>query len=215
MKEIGAINFKYTIPKHLIQQSKRNNEYVTVQDILSVLEMISQNSRNPLRDLSIILIIMETGCRPLEVVNLELNDLILTERLITLHCKKSHQRTLKLSKELIDLIRAYILIRENYNPQKNNQSLFLNFDGSKISIKSIQGIFRGNNLKAFAAIRFSPKSLRRSFITNALNNKNDIQSVADVVGHKHLSSTLYYLYRDINSIKQQVLNKKLNLLGVE
>lgn len=213
LKEIGAISFQYTIPKNLIQQSKRNNEYVNVQDILSLLRIVSQTSVNPLRDLSIILLIMETGCRPLEVVNLECNNINLTDGNITLRSKKSGLRTLKLSKELIILISDYIRIRENYNPSLNESSLFLNIDGSKISRKTIYGLFWRNNIKVFGEIKFSPKSLRHTLITNALNNENNIESVANVVGHKHLSSTLYYFYRDINTIKQQVLRTELNILA--
>jgi len=213
LNEIGAINFKYSIPKNLIQQSKRSNEYVYVQDILSLLRIVSQTSLNPLRDLSIILIIMETGCRPLEVVNLECNNINLTEGNITLRSKKSGQRILKLSKELIILIRDYILIRENYNPSPDEVSLFVNIDGSRISRKTIDGLFWNNNIKAFGEIKFSPKSLRHTLITNALNNGNNINSVANVVGHKHLCSTLYYFYRDINSLKQQVLTKENLFMG--
>lgn len=63
-------------------------------------------------------------------------------------------------------------------------------------------------------MKFSPKSLRHTFITNALNNQNNIDDVAKAVGHKHLISTLYYFYRDLNSIRQIIIGKELNLEGV-
>lgn len=213
LMESNVKDIIYVIPRHLIQQSTRNNEYVQVKDILAVFNNVSLTSSNPFRDLAIILLIVETGCRPIEVVNIDLNNLTLTERIVTLISKKSHQRTLKISKELADIIKNYLAVRKMQNPKTS--SLFLNFNGSPITTSTISGVFWKYNLSTFGINKFSPKSLRHTFITNALNNNNGLEKVAKVVGHKHLTSTLYYFYRDINSIKKQILDKKFTIIEGE
>jgi site-specific recombinase XerD len=208
------INFKYTIPKNLINQSKRCNEFVSIKEILKLLDSVLNSSNNCLRDIGIILLLMETGCRPIEIVNLNVNDISLSERLITLRSKKSEQRKLELSHDLIKFIRSYLLIRRNYPLSNKESSFFLNINGSRITTSTIYDIVRKNNIRAFGEMKFSPKSFRHTFITNALNNKdNHLENVAKTVGHKHLSSTLYYFYRDLNTIRNIALDKKLNLKG--
>lgn len=208
------IQNKYIIPAGLINQSKRSNEYVNNQDKLKLLESILANSTNCLRDLSIVMIISETGCRPCEIVNLQVNSLIKFERLIILNSKKSGQRTLQLSKVTFDLINVYLQIRDNYLPSSSEQSLFLKNNGNKITTSTILSMFKKNNLRAFMEIKFTPKSLRHTFISDALNSKNTIEKVAEVVGHKNLTSTMYYFYRDLKSIAQLAFAKDLNLKGM-
>lgn len=209
------IDFRYKIPDSLINNSKRSNEYVENKYILQVLEKIIECSINCLRDLSIFLIIFETGCRPLEVVNIQIDKIIWTERLITFSSKKSNDRTLQISSEAFEFIQSYMVIRRNYQPSINEKSLFLDFRGEQINTTTILDIFRSNNLRAFNEVIFTPKSLRHTFITNALNNENKIEKVAEIVGHKHQSSTFYYFYRDIRSINKIISEKDLNIKGVK
>lgn len=203
-------NFKYKISKTFETKANRSNEYVNYKDILILIEKILERSTNTLRDISFFLIILETGCRPIEVVNLELDDIVLAERLITLKSKKSHQRTLKISKDLIEFLQEYLKVRCNYSPSVDTKSLFLNRDGTPLTTTTIYDCFRKNNLRAFGKHKFTPKSLRHTFITNALNNKNDINDVSKTVGHKYLSTTMRYFYRDLQSIKQMIVGKELN-----
>lgn len=85
--ENKEINFIYNIPTKMIQNAKRCNEYTNESDILLVIKCIFEYSKNVLRDISIFLIILETGCRPIEIVNLKIDDVYLHEKLIVLKSK--------------------------------------------------------------------------------------------------------------------------------
>lgn len=207
--EVQTINFSYKIPLDMIEKGKRKNEYISVQDVLLVLEKIFEQSNDVLRDISIFLIILETGCRPIEVVNLTIHDIYFREKLIVLKSKKSHQRTLAITEPIVTFIQEYFLIRKNYNPKNNSQSIFLSPSGDKMTSQYISQLFRKYNFKAFNEIRFTPKTLRHTFITNALDNENDIDKVQKTVGHKHSISTHYYFYRDINRMKRSFMGKSL------
>ncbi|MFF5818067.1 tyrosine-type recombinase/integrase [Lysinibacillus capsici] len=207
--EKNHIRFIYKIPEKMIQNGKRCNEYVNLQDLLLVLEKIFECSNHILRDISIFLILTETGCRPIEIVNLNVDDIYFHEKLIVLKCKKSLQRTLCLTETTIKFIKEYLQIRKNYLPLFSTEALFLSDSGTQIRSHFITYLFRHYNLKTFKEIRFTPKSLRHTFITNSLNNNNNIEQVKDTVGHKHLVSTYYYFYRDINSLKKLFFEKKL------
>lgn len=193
--------FIYTVPQKMRHHSNRTNEYVNVRDIQLVINTIIETSNDALRDLTIFLLLVETGCRPIEVANLTTSDILVRERIIKLNSIKSKQRTLKLSMALSNLLSDYINIRKNYTPKNNTQAFYLNSIGNPINTKTITKFIRKYNLKTFDEIRFSAKTCRHTFITNALNNKNDIKYIAEAVGHQHVKSTLYYYYRDLNSIK--------------
>ncbi|TQR25628.1 hypothetical protein C7Y47_24365 [Lysinibacillus sphaericus] len=60
------INFNYQIPSKMKHHGKRSNEYVEVKDILIVLDTVLETSSDILRDLTIFLIMIETGCRSIE-----------------------------------------------------------------------------------------------------------------------------------------------------
>lgn len=203
------ISFKYNIPEKMIQNGKRSNEYIGIQEVLKVTDKIFEFSENVLRDISILLIILETGCRPLEIANMNIEDIFIHEKLVVLKSKKSYQRTLSLTDITISFIKQYLQIRGNYLTQTNSQALFLSSSGSPIRSNNISFLFSYYNLKAFNEIRFTPKTLRHTFITNALNGNSNITQVKELVGHKHLISTHYYFYRNLNHMKKLFLDKKL------
>lgn len=208
--ERKEINFKYSIPTRFIENGRRSNEYVNIQDVLLVCDKIFDHSKDILRDISIILILLETGCRPIEVVNLNVHDIFVHEKLIVLRCIKSDQRTLSLTNTTVTFLKDYLKMRKNYKPQNDTQSLFLSPSGTRMnSSVYISSIFRKYNLITFNEIRFTPKTLRHTFITNALNNHNNIDQVREIVGHKHLISTHYYFYRDLNNLKNVFSNTQL------
>lgn len=208
--ERKEITFIYDIPKRLIENGKRSNEYVNIQDVLLVCDKIFDYSIDILRDISILLILLETGCRPIEAINLNVDDIYVHEKLIVLKSIKSDQRTLSLTNATLPFLKDYLRIRKNYQPQNNTESLFLSPSGARMSNSVfISSIFRKYNLMAFNEIRFTPKTLRHTYITNALNNHNNIDQVREIVGHKHLISTHYYFYRDINKLKNLFINKQL------
>ncbi len=206
--ENKEIKFIYSIPSKMIQSGKRCNEYTSESDILLVIKQIFERSKNVLRDISIFLIILETGCRPIEIVNLKIEDVYLHEKLIVLKSKKSYQRTLLLTDTTCSLIKDYLKIRQNYFINQND-SLFLNRIGNEITSSDISNLFRKYNKPLLQHRKFTPKTLRHTFITNSLNNGNNMDQVKEIVGHKHLISTHYYFYRNIDQIKNLFLDKKL------
>lgn len=212
MYEEGKINFVYSISNKMKHQPKRSNEFAQVKDLIRVIDTLLETSKNVLRDLTILLILVETGCRSIEVTNIAITDVLLKERKIKLFCKKSQQRTLTISDTLAKLLADYLEIRGNYLPHNNTTSLFLTSIGTPIITGTITKIIYKLNLKAFGEIKFSAKTLRHTYITNALNNKNSIEVVADAVGHKKIKTTLYYFYRDINLLKKLAHQKNLNWL---
>ena len=206
--EKKEIKYIYHIPNKMIQNGDRSNEFTNESDILLVIKQIFERSKNVLRDISIFLIILETGCRPIEIVNLKIEDVNIKEKLIVLKSKKSHQRTLLITYTTCALIKDYLIVRNNYFVN-DNDSLFLNRYGNEITSSDISNLFRKYTNRLPEERRFTPKSLRHTFITNSLENGNTMEQTRAIVGHKHLISTHYYFYRNIDDLKNAFKDKRL------
>lgn len=194
----------YFIPESLRAQGKRSNEYVNLDEVITLLKAIEESdSPMKIRNMSIILLIMELGCRPIEVANLRVDDIRFSERLITLHSVKSRTRTLEMSRDLTDMLKAYHAERSRLHA--DDDMLFLNRSGQPISSSAISAIFRYQNKLAFGEKRFTAKALRHTYATNALDNMNDFDQVSESMGHKHRRSTEWYIHRSVQRLLKRSL----------
>jgi site-specific recombinase XerD len=203
LRKNKKVIFIYNVPPSLKKQGKRTNAYATTQEIIVLLETAEQFSSFKIRDMCILLLIMELGCRPIEVTGLCIDDLRLSESLITLYCVKSGQRTLKISKDLTRLLRKYLEIRKQYNPKHEN--VFINVFGEPLSRNGVSSMILGINKKAFGDARINAKGLRHTYATNALDNLNDFEEVSKSMGHLHWASTEYYVHKSIKRLLKNSL----------
>ncbi|MFD1735375.1 tyrosine-type recombinase/integrase [Bacillus salitolerans] len=183
----------YTIPERFRVKANRSNEYVPSQEIVRILQNISNHSKYPLRDISIALLVIDTGCRPIEIINMEMESVLISERCVLLKSKKSGQRKLKINPFAFSYLYEYFKQRSRIIGQ--HSALFLNKYNKPLNINAINSIFYKANLRLYKASKYSPKALRHSYITNALDNNNSFEQVSKAVGHKHFVSTLIYLER--------------------
>lgn len=188
------IGFLYTIPKKFITEPTRLNTYIDQQLISDlIIAAYSDRSETGIKTLAILLLLVDTGCRLIELSNLRINDLSLSERKITLHSVKSDKRTLILSDLVIMSLKEYTKLR-NALSTKNNY-LFLNESGNQIPLEQMSNMIYSLNINVFGKSLINARAIRHTFITNAIDNNNELENIAATVGHKHWESTLYYLYR--------------------
>jgi site-specific recombinase XerD len=204
LKQEKYFNYDYCLNNSFNSKGSRGNEYVPSDDVIKMLDMIYEHSNNIYRDLSIVLTMVDTGCRSIEISNIKVKDINLIERTIQLKSRKSGIRKLQLSREVTVVIKDYLSIRHLYNPE--HDFLFVTSDGNKINNHIITQIFKYMNAKAFNGKKYSPKSIRHTYITNALENNTNLDKVSKIAGHKHWISTFYYLHRSKKLLLENTLN---------
>ncbi|MDQ0090120.1 integrase [Paenibacillus anaericanus] len=205
LSDIKVNHIRYIIPQSLRAQAKRSNNYVNLGEVLILLESIGKcRSKLNHRNICIFLLIMELGCRPIEVASIRLDDIRFTERLITLRSVKSRTRTLKMSKDLTNMLQEYLSVYRPMYPTNNND-FFIKSSGDPISSSTISSLFGVKIKQVFGELRFSAKALRHTYATNALDNSNDFDQVSESMGHKHRRSTEWYIYRSV----QRMLTRSL------
>jgi integrase/recombinase XerC len=200
----NLISKKYTLPIHLRGRANRANEFVPKERMIDLMNAIYDNSNHVRRDLSIFLIILDTGCRPIEVSNLTINDVNLIERTLSFECRKTKKRRIKISLEVMEVIKDYLDIRDEYSP--NTEYLFTTIFGNPISSSNINAIFHSANLKAFGESLYPAKAFRHTYITNALEEYS-FKIVSRTIGHRDWKSTNYYYHRSKKRLLTNTLNK--------
>lgn len=198
------VPFKYSIPKSFIVKPPRSNSYIDVSNIDTLVNsIISSESDIKYRNIVVLIILLETGCRALELSNVKLSDLNLIERTMIFESVKSGKRKLVLSDLAIKAIKKYLEYRKEINP--NTQYFIVKQNGDPGDSKYISSILTLESKKAFGKPFVNPKSLRHTFVTNAFENNNDPTIISETIGHKHWVSTFYYLHRS----KSRLLNNTL------
>jgi integrase/recombinase XerC len=191
--EKKIITFTYVIPQNLVAQGKRANEYAPKEDVIRLLQSIEKVPGHYERNIAIFLLVLDTGCRPIEVCNLKLSDVNISEMTVTLFSKKSGQRKLKVDPVVMNAIKLYIFQREKENV--GHDSLFLKNTGEPLTVKVVNQVFAKANKYAFGKALYSAKAFRHTYATNALENHNNFDQTSKTMGHKHWVSTMYYFHR--------------------
>ncbi len=132
------------------------------------------------------------GLRVSEVINLEINDIDVTNCLIRILGKGSKERDVPVGEYALKYLELYLEKRELLLKNKSCDKLFLNNHGVGMTR---QGFFK--NLKQILKEKglntdVSPHTLRHSFATHLVNRGADLRSIQEMLGHSDISTTKIY-----------------------
>lgn len=191
LRNRGVIHFNYTTTRKIPQKPTKLNDYYSTEDLeILIHTMLHSESSFVLRNICLLMIMIETGCRPIELSNLLLSDIKFNERKITLTSTKSGVRTLSMDRNLIELLELYFQERTHSNI--TSEYLFCSKQMKKLRAIYISQIINHYSKKAFGRNFISPRGLRHTNATNLIETHN-IAQVAEIMGHKHWNSTMLYI----------------------
>ena len=142
------------------------------------------------RDRTLFLMLLHTGMRIGELLNVKVDDIILSERKIMLYLgeKNLEGRVVYYSDEADKALRQWLTARK---PGK--EYLFYGTTRKKLSYVRAWMIMRDYLKKANLENKgYSPHSLRHTFATNMLNAGLRLEVLQQLLGHKCLEMTLQY-----------------------
>jgi len=202
-------DFNYTF-----KTVKRLPKTLTTSEISKLLQYIVARSNNSYsafdkyissRDLAIIEVLYSTGIRIGELSAINLKDIDLLEQTILIHGKGRKERITYISNELV-MTRLTCWIEQREQRPHCDDALFVNKYGRRLSIYSIEDLFRNYCVKANINPKATPHFLRHSFATGLLSNGADIRVVQELLGHSSISTTQIYTQVS-HELKKQALDK--------
>ena len=150
------------------------------------------------RNRAIIETLYGCGLRVSELTHLRISDLFFEQELIRVIGKGNKERIVPINKMAIKRVNIYRNEVRNFITIKkgNEDYLFLNRRGSKLSREFIFMFVKELAEKAQLRKKISPHSFRHSFASHLVNNGADIRIVQELLGHASIITTEIYTHLD-------------------
>jgi site-specific recombinase XerD len=143
------------------------------------------------RDYAIIQLFLQTGIKVGELTELQLTDIELTDGRGTLTVMgnggNSHRR-IPLNALACQVLQEYLRVRP---PSPGVEQLFLSQEGNSISARTVQRLVNVYT-KAADLTGVSAHTLRYTFATSMLEETGDVATVANLLGHRSIETTVRY-----------------------
>jgi integrase/recombinase XerC len=159
-----------------------------------------------LRNRLIIELFYATGIRRIELVQLRLSDVDMSNRTLKVLGKRNKERLIPLLDSVLKTIEIYLKQRDELEDVVDKSHLFLTKKGVKIYETLVYRIINDYFSKVSSKVKRSPHILRHSFATHLLNQGANLNAVKELLGHSSLAATQIYTHNSIAELKKVYKN---------
>lgn len=145
-----------------------------------------------LRDRAILELMYSSGLRVSEAVSLQIKDVDLDAGILTTTGKGSKTRRVPVGSSAVEWLKSYLALR-NKKEDIEISNLFVTSAGRPIT-RQVIFLFIKEYAKKCGLEDVSPHTLRHSFATHLVQNRADIRSVQQMLGHADISTTQIYTH---------------------
>ena len=167
-------------------------QILTNQEVELFLDQPDPADPKGCRDKAMLELLYATGIRVSELIGLNRKDVNLSAGFI--HCVNGErERIIPLYAAAVQALQDYL---EHVRPQMiehpDEQALFVNMSGERMSRQGFWKIIKHYQEKAGIQKDITPHTLRHSFAVHLLENGADLRSLQVMLGHADISSTQIY-----------------------
>lgn len=174
-------------PRIKTNKELREREYLTQEEIDSLIQAIRKHSRNALRDETLVTMMFRHGLRVSEAVNLKWEQIDFKEGLL-------HVSRIKNGKDSVHPIPGVELrLLRRLERQPNRQRyIFLSERKSPIKNNTVNDMFKLMGRHAGLAFPTHPHMLRHACGFYLANKGVDLRSIQMYLGHANIANTVIY-----------------------
>lgn len=159
-----------------------------------------------IRNRLIIELFYATGIRRIELINLKMSNIDMSNKTLKVLGKRNKERVIPLIDTVILTISAYIEERNKLESIQDSSHVFLTKKGAKIYESLVYRIINDYFSKVSSKVKRSPHILRHSFATHLLNHGANLNAVKELLGHSSLAATQVYTHNSIAELKKVYAN---------
>lgn len=180
------------------QEQTFKKDYLTTKQVNKLLKSIDTSTAKGMRDYAIILLMITTGLRTIEVARANIEDIRTVADFTALYIqgKGRDEKTdyVKLSEPVENAIRQYLAIRTNIKAGEPLFSSIANRNNSeRMTTRSISRIAKDNLINAnLISDKWTAHSLRHTTATLNLLNGASIEETKQLLRHSNINTTLIY-----------------------
>lgn len=196
-------------PTSLIQAPRLDRyfpEVLHIEEINNMLESIDLSKAQGHRDRAILETLYACGLRVSELTHLRLSNLYLDIGFLRVTGKGDKERIIPIGEEAIKQIGYYReQMRNSLNIKPGNEDfLFLNTRGSRLSRVSVFNIVKKAAREAGISKTVSPHTFRHSFATHLIEGGADLRAVQEMLGHESILTTEIYTHLDTGFLRETI-----------
>jgi len=180
-------------------------EILSVEEIDRIVSAIDLSKPGGHRNKAIIETLYGCGLRVSELVNLRLTDIHFAEGFVTVTGKGNKQRLVPVSKKTLKEIDLYKIDRKRLPVIYDENIVFLNRRGRKLTRAMIFTIIRDLAGKAGIMKKISPHTFRHSFATHMIEAGADLRAVQEMLGHESIMTTEIYTHIDRSYLRDTLI----------
>lgn len=184
-----------------------------VAQVESLLEAPSPDTGLGLRDRALLELLYACGLRVSEALNLDLEDIALSEGSVRVIGKGDRERRLPVGDVALAALTKYVdearpallgVSRPSTGkaPPKRGGPLFVSARGQRLSRMAAWRLIRHAALVGGVRGRVTPHTLRHSFATHLLEGGADLRVVQELLGHASITTTQLYTHLTGERIRQ-------------
>jgi integrase/recombinase XerD len=143
------------------------------------------------RDNVILELLFSTGIRIGELVALNVSDVDLSTHQIQITGRATRGRVVPLSQPVGDALIIYLELRNERSLETT--ALFVGRSGTRLTIYSIENIFKKHVRLAEIKRHVTPHALRHTMAAMLVSSGTDIHQVQEILGHASILSTQVYM----------------------
>ena len=157
-------------------------------------------SETGLRERAVMELMYACGLRVSEVVDLRLKDADIDSGILACTGKGSKTRRIPIGKSALKWLKSYLAARQKIE-EIGVENLFVSSLGRPLNRQIIHK-FIGEYAAKCGLEGVSPHTLRHSFATHLIQNRADVRSVQQLLGHSDISTTQIYTHITDDHLKK-------------
>ncbi len=179
---------------------------LSIEEIDAIEAAIDLSKPEGARNKAIIETLYSCGLRVTELLTLKISNLYIDEGFVRVIGKGDKERLVPIGASALKYISIYLNeVRVHLNIQpKNEDFVFLNKRGAKLSRVMVFNIVKDLVERAGIDKVVSPHTFRHSFATHLVEGGADLRAVQEMLGHESITTTEIYTHLDRQYLRQTI-----------
>ncbi len=183
---------------------RQRPDALTHEQLKEFFDSIERTSFLGIRDYAVYALMYDLGLRVGEIYKLNLEDVDLKSKTLTVLGKGNRRRELYLNAEMVQVLSEWLAVRHNFKNSKLTRALFISKKGNRLAIRTTEDNMKKliDRLGLKLHFRVTCHTLRHTFASHLNDNGEDILVIQSLLGHASPRSTRIYIHPSQQRIRE-------------